>query len=83
MPARTSYAAARLFTGRGEIQRDWALLVEGERIAAVGPLLYPYDRAPWQDQVVYEPERLRIAGEGAVQKAYLPARLFWCEQFLD
>jgi imidazolonepropionase-like amidohydrolase len=83
---------AAVFAGRGELQRGWAVLVEDERITAVGPaatietppdtivieladatllpglmdlhshlLLYPYDRTSWNDQVLREPEALRVA----------------------
>ena len=84
----------RVFDGASEAARDgWAVLVEGERIAAVGPraelagraagvtvvelpgttllpglieghahvLLHPYDETSWNDQVLREPEALRVA----------------------
>jgi imidazolonepropionase-like amidohydrolase len=76
-----------------ESRTRWAVLVEGERIVAVGPraevearaagaerielpgttllpglieghahvLLHPYDEASWNDQVLKEPEALRVA----------------------
>jgi len=72
--------------------RDWAVLLEGDRIAAAGPrstvgapegariidlpgmtllpglidahshvLLHPYDETSWNDQVLHEPQALRVA----------------------
>jgi imidazolonepropionase-like amidohydrolase len=91
-PDRVLLKPAAVFTGRGAAHRDWSVLVEGARIAAVGPpatigagpdvpiveladatllpglmdlhshvLLYPYDRTSWNDQVLREPEALRVA----------------------
>jgi len=74
------------------LHRDWAVLLEGDRIAAAGPrstvgapggariidlpgmtllpglidahshvLLHPYDETSWNDQVLHEPQALRVA----------------------
>lgn len=90
--ARRLLKPAAVFTGRGDVRYDCSVLVEGERIVAVGPsaeigtppdtdvielanatlmpglmdlhshvLLYPYDRTSWNDQVLHEPEALRVA----------------------
>jgi imidazolonepropionase-like amidohydrolase len=81
----------RVFDGTA-MQEGWAVLVRGNRIAAVGPaasvradgrvnrmvlpgltlipglieghshlLLHPYDETSWDDQVLREPEALRVA----------------------
>lgn len=81
----------RLFDGRAS-HRGWAVLVQSDRILAVGPgeslrppasaqvlelpgmtllpglieghshlLLHPYDETPWSDQVLIEPQALRVA----------------------
>ena len=86
---------SRVFDGQ-DMHEGWAVLVEGNRIAAAGPaasinvpegaetislpgqtlmpgmieahshlLLYPYNRADWNDQVLKEPNELR-AIRGAV-----------------
>lgn len=84
----------RVYDGVSEAARSgWAVLIEGERIAAAGPraaveaqaggatvvelpgttllpglieghahvLLHPYDETSWNDQVLKEPEALRVA----------------------
>jgi imidazolonepropionase-like amidohydrolase len=90
--AAVRYTAARVFIGHGPVQPAWAVIVDGERITAAGPvatlavpdgaptvdlgdvtllpglidlhshvLLSRYDVTPWNDQVLYEPEALRVA----------------------
>jgi imidazolonepropionase-like amidohydrolase len=92
-PARTLLRPARVFDALSEQAHEgWTVLVEGDRIAAVGPaaqvgtpagarvvdlpgatlmpgmieghshlLLHPYNETSWDDQVLREPEALRVA----------------------
>lgn len=92
-PERTLLVPARVFDALSEQAHEgWTVLVEGDRIAAVGPaarvgrpvgarvvelpgttlmpgmieghshlLLHPYDETSWDDQVLREPESLRVA----------------------
>jgi imidazolonepropionase-like amidohydrolase len=104
MTGRRLLKPAAVFTGRGELQRGWHVLLDGERIAAVGPadtidagpgtpveelpgatllpglmdlhshvLLYPYDRTSWNDQVLREPQALRVARATNALRATLAA----------
>ena len=94
-PKRTLLLPSRVLDGSSASAHEgWAVLLEGERIAAVGPrvevearagadatridlagetllpglieghshvLLHPYNETPWNDQVLKEPESLRVA----------------------
>lgn len=104
-PAALLLRPARVFDGVDPRPHEgWAVLVTGERIAAVGPaatltvpagaqvvdlpgttllpglieghshlLLHPYNETPWDDQVLREPEALRVARATVHARATLMA----------
>jgi imidazolonepropionase-like amidohydrolase len=105
-PARRLLLPDRVFDGLSEsAHAGWAVLVEGDRIASVGPreellaragtaeridlpgatllpglieghshvLLHPYNETSWNDQVLTEPEALRVARAVAHLRATLEA----------
>jgi imidazolonepropionase-like amidohydrolase len=103
-PTRVLLHPARVWDGSSAPPHEgWGVLVEGNRIAGVGPmaglssagarvvelpgttlipglieghshlLLHPYNEAPWDEQVLYEPLALRIARATAAARATLLA----------